>query len=70
MVCGQNPGEGTQNFHIRANRREYRLRSPGRALVPIGAGHAGLEQEDKIGPLHPDILIMLGRESKRGNEPS
>jgi hypothetical protein len=60
MVCRQNSGEGTQNCHIRANGCEYRLRSPGLALVP-GVGHAGLEQEDKIGPLHPDILIMLGR---------
>jgi hypothetical protein len=29
-----------------------------------------VEREDKVGSLHPDILILLECESKRGNEPS
>ena len=43
---------------------------PGRVLVLIGVADAGLEPEDKIGVLYPDILIPSGRESKRRNEPS
>ena len=37
---------------------------PGQVLVLIGVADVGIKPEDKT-DLHPDILILLGRGSKR-----